>query len=69
MYSYENYCKASLALAQNDGGIEEFEIALQRLKGAHHKLNDPHMHGWIGKYESEMVRLRDKENNSGTLSV
>ncbi|MFV0515716.1 MAG: SIR2 family protein [Jhaorihella sp.] len=69
MYNYENYCKASLALAQNGGGEEEFEIALQKLKDAHKELGDPLMVQWIGNYESEMARLRTKKDNSNTSSV
>ena len=66
MYNYENYCRASLALAQNGGGVEEFGVALQELKEAHKTLGDPFMVNWIGKYESEMARLRRKEDDSGS---
>lgn len=65
MYNYENYCRASLAQAQNGGGVEEFEIALQALKDAHKTLGDPFMVHWIGKYESEMARIGRKEDGSG----
>ena len=58
MYSYENYCEACLALAQNGGGGEEFETALQQLKDAQQRLNDPHMLKWISKFESERAHLR-----------
>ena len=63
MYNYENYCRASLALAQNGGGIDEFEIALQKLKDAHQVLGDPLMVRWIGRYESELARLRSRGGN------
>lgn len=62
MFNFESYCRASLAFAQNGGGIEEFEAALQKLKDAHKDLGDPLMVQWIGKYESELARLRAKDH-------
>lgn len=58
MYNYESLCRASLALAQNGGKLEEFEAALQILKDGYANLRDELMTEWIGKYESEMARLR-----------
>ena len=67
MYNYENYCRASLALAKNGGGTEEFEIALQKLKEAHQVLEDSLMVKWIGKYESEMARLKSRDGTADAL--
>jgi hypothetical protein len=66
MYNYESYCAAALALSQISGDLEDLEDSIKRLKAAHVSLGDEHMIGWIGKYESEMARLRGRGSANGS---
>lgn len=56
-YNYESLCRATLALAQVSGDADQFDDALTRLRQSYQDLGDEQILGWIGRYESERVRL------------
>lgn len=64
MYNYESLCRASLSLVLNGGPLQELEDAVERLRGGYKALGDDLMLNWIGKYDSELLRLRFKENST-----
>lgn len=63
MYNYESVCRAALALAFNGGALSELEEAVENLKEAYKRLGDELMLEWIAKYDSELLRLRQKQGS------
>lgn len=61
MHNYDSLCKATFALAVNGGDTQQFYDAVDLLKEAFDKIGDDLMINWIGKYESERVRLSSHE--------
>ncbi len=58
MYNYRSFCDVGLALAVESGLLGEFEESVTTLLEAYDRLGDRLMLEWIGKYQSELTRLR-----------
>ena len=58
MYNYESLCNAAFALALQGGDIAIFEDAVEKLKKSYDTIGDDLIISWIGKFESELIRLK-----------